>query len=94
MATPPRPQESRAVSVWPFIGMIGMAATFFLYATSGLVAPGWGVALLLLVWFALFVVAVRWWTPHPRRVVLVPLVALVVWFAALTAGGAWLGWTA
>ena len=44
-----------------------MAAAFFLYAASGLVAPWWGVVLLLLVWLVLFVVGCRWWTPHPKR---------------------------
>ena len=46
--------------------MAGMACAFFLYAASGLVAPWWGVVLLLLVWLVLFVVACAWWTPHPR----------------------------
>ena len=74
--------------------MAGMAFAFFLYAASGLLAPWWAVVLLLVVWLVLFVVACRWWTPHPRRVPLVAVVAVVFWFAALNAGGAWLGWTA
>ena len=74
--------------------MAGMACAFFLYAASGLVAPAWAVVVLLLVWVALLVVAARWWTPHPRRVPLVALFAMAFWFAAVTAGGAWLGWTA
>jgi hypothetical protein len=74
--------------------MAGMACAFFLYAASGLVAPGWAVAVLLLVWLVLLVVAARWWTSHPRRVPLVALFAMVFWFGAVTAGGAWLGWTA
>ena len=47
---------------WPFVGMAGMACAFFLYAASGLVAPWWGVVLLLLVWLVLFVIACAWWT--------------------------------
>jgi hypothetical protein len=82
------------VSIWPFVGMIGMAAAFFLYAASGLVAPVWGLTVLMFVWLVLFVTACRWWTPHPRWVPLLPVVAVVLWFAAITAGGAWLGWTA
>ena len=62
-----------ATPVWPFVGMIGMAAAFFLYAASGLVAPWWAVVALLVLWCAAFVVATRWWTPHPRRVVLLAL---------------------
>jgi hypothetical protein len=74
--------------------MAGMAAAFFLYAASGLVAPWWGVVLLLLVWLVLFVVGCLWWTPHPNRLPLLAVAAVVLWFAAITAGGAWLGWTA
>lgn len=87
------PQGDRA-SPWPFVGMTGMAATFFLYAVSGLVAPWWGVVVLMVVWVMLFVVACRWWTPHPKRMLLLPVLATVIWFAGLNAGGLWLGWTA
>ena len=80
--------------MWPFVGMALMACAFFLYAASGLVAPWWGVAGLLVVWLALFVLACRWWTPHPRRLPGVGVLAIVLWFGLVTAGGAWLGWTA
>ena len=73
--------------------MIGMAAAFFLYAASGLVAPWWAVALLMVLWCVLFVVATTWWTPHPRRVVALPILATVVWFVVLVAGARWLGWS-
>ena len=89
-----RPRGENAVSPWPFVGMAGMACAFFLYAASGLVAPWWAVVLLLVLWLVLFVVACRWWAPHPRRVPLVAVAAVLVWFALVTAGGAWLGWTA
>ena len=89
-----RRHNPRAVSPWPFVGMAGMACAFFLYAASGLVAPWWGVALLLLVWLALFVVACAWWTPHPGRLPALAVAAIAFWFVAVTAGGAWLGWTA
>jgi hypothetical protein len=77
------------VSPWPFVGMAGMAAAFFLYAASGLFAPWWAVVLMLLGWVALLVVACAWWTPHPRRVPGVAVVALLVWagvVALLSAG--------
>jgi hypothetical protein len=83
-----------ATSPWPFVGMAGMACAFFLYAASGLVAPWWGVVALLAIWVLLLVVACAWWTPHPTRVPFVAVFALVLWFCAVTAGGAWLGWTA
>lgn len=81
-------------SPWPFIGMGGMACALFLYAFSGLVAPWYVVVAMLLVWLALFVLAARWWTPHPRRVPLVAVGTIVLWFVVINAGGAWLGWTA
>ena len=43
------PQGHKA-SPWPFIAMMGMAGCFFLYAASGLLAPWYGVVLLLLIW--------------------------------------------
>jgi len=43
---------------------------------------------------ALFVLATRWWTPHPRRTLLLPVVAVVVWFAVLTLGELLFDWTA
>jgi len=74
--------------------MAGMAAAFFLYAASGLFVPTWALTGLLFVWLVLFVTACRWWTPYPKRLLLLPVVAVVVLFAAVTAGGAWLGWQA
>jgi hypothetical protein len=74
--------------------MAGMAVGFFLYAASGLVAPVWAVIVLLAFWAALLLVAIRWWTPHPTRVLVLPVVAAVVWFAAVSAGGYFLDWTA
>jgi len=87
-------QETRRASPWPFLAMIAMAGCLFLYAASGLLAPWYGVVLLLAIWLALFVVACRWWTLHPRRTLLVPLVALAVWFGVLTGGEALFGWSA
>ena len=87
------PQREKA-SPWPFLAMIGMAGCFFLYAVSGLLAPWYGVAFLMVIWVVLFILTTRWWTPHPRRTLLVPLVALVLWFAVLTAGEALFSWTA
>lgn len=70
---------------WAFVGMGGMACAFFLYAASVTFAPWWVVALLMLVWVALLVVATAWWTPHPRRVPAVAVLAVVIW-----AGAVWL----
>jgi hypothetical protein len=87
-------QVQTKASPWPFVGMAGMACAFFLYAASGLLAPWWGVVLLLAVWVLLLVVACAWWTPHPRRLPWVAVFAVVLWFAVVSAGGVWWGWTA
>ncbi|CAN5453418.1 hypothetical protein BH11ACT8_BH11ACT8_13470 [soil metagenome] len=89
-----RPPRDTVVSPWPFVGMALMAAEFFLYGASALVAPWWAVALLLLVWVGLLVLCCAWWTPHPRRLVGVAAVAVVLWFLALVGGAALLGWEA
>jgi len=64
------------------------------YLSSGLVAPAWAIAVLLLWWVLLAVqlsrLALRgsWWTPA------VPVVAFATWWLALTLGERFLGWTA
>ena len=82
------------ISAWPFVGMAGMACTFFLNAASGLLAPWWGVTILLFKWLVLLMVAIRWWTPRPRATVALPVVDCILWLAILYAGEAWWGWTA
>jgi hypothetical protein len=63
------------------------------YLSSGLMAPMWAIVLLLVWWALLAAWLVRaawrgsWWTP------LAPLVAVVTWFAVMTAGEKLLGWT-
>lgn len=79
-------------SPWPFVGMAGMAAAFFLYAASGVLAPWWAVIVLLVVWMAFLVTAFRWWTPYPNRLPWLALAAIVVWFAVMLGGGVLLGW--
>jgi hypothetical protein len=78
------------------VGWVGLAAhlaLFFWYVASGLLAPAWAVVALLVVWAALLAVAVRLLVRRrPLLVPVVPVVGLVVWFAAISAGEAWLGW--
>jgi hypothetical protein len=81
-------------SPWPFVGMAGMAAVLFLYAFSGLLAPWWFVCFLLIVWLVHFVLAVRWFTPHPKRLLALPVSAALLWFGLLNAGSAIFGFTA
>ncbi|GAA1479065.1 hypothetical protein GCM10009623_35110 [Nocardioides aestuarii] len=70
-------------SPWPFTGMIGLACTAFLIGASALLSPWWLVLLLALVWVAALVLAVRWWTPHPRRLPAVAGAVALVWVVAV-----------
>ena len=79
--------ERAEISPWPFVGMAGMACALFLYLASLLFAPWWAVALLVVVWIGLFVAACAWWTPHPRWVPVVAVVALLAWVAMVAIAG-------
>lgn len=83
-----------ATSPWPFIGIGGLACTFFLYAASGLLAPWWAVVVLLVLWVLMLVLGLVWFTPHPMRVVALAVFSLVFWFGTMVAGGIFLDWTA
>ena len=64
------------------------------YSASGLVAPGWAVLALLVVWALLGWAA---YTVHRRRgavAALVPLLAMGLWVGVLVLGEQVLGWTA
>lgn len=88
------PATGRTISPWPFVGLVLVVSSLFLYAFSGLLAPAWAVVVLLLTWLVMFVLVFVWWTPHPRRTVVLGVVAYVWWFLAITAGGVLLDWTA
>lgn len=88
------PATGERISPLPFVGLVLVVSSFFLYAASGLLAPVWAVVLLLVTWLAMFVLCFVWWKPHPRRVVGLGVLSFVWWFAAVTAGGILLDWTA
>ncbi|HEX8487745.1 MAG TPA: hypothetical protein VF642_04295 [Propionibacteriaceae bacterium] len=67
-------------------------APFFL--SSGLMAPLWAVVVLMAVWLALFVLGCLWFRRRPWWTLPLPVVALLIWLGTMTAGEAWLGWTA
>ena len=81
---------------WVVAGLSGVAhlVVGVFYLSSGLVAPLWAIAVLLVWWVLLAVqlsrLALRgsWWTPA------VPVVAYATWWLALTLGERFLDWTA
>ena len=88
--------EPEAPGKWAaWVGFfIHLVVGVFPYAASGLLAPLYGVAILYVGWFVLLFFALRWWNPSPYRVLLVPALALVWWFALLTFGELVIGWQA
>ena len=72
--------------------VLHLVASFF-YISSGLVAPLWGVLLLLAIWIALAVYLVRIRRSGPKTLA-VPVAAAAIWFFVLWIGQSLLGWTA
>ena len=78
----------------PTIGLMGMAAMAFLYFASGLMAPGWAVLVLCILWLVMAVFSVLWFKKRPLLVLAMPVIAYAIWVIALTLGEHFLGWTA
>ena len=74
-------------------GGIHLVMGFFV-AASGLLAPPWGVAVLVTVWLALTVWGLRKWRNGPSITMGLPLLMVAFWFVFLTFGDLALGWTA
>ncbi|MEV4411999.1 hypothetical protein [Catellatospora sp. NPDC049609] len=85
---------SLAAKVVRVLGIVAHLVLLPYYLASGLVAPLWAVILLLAVWAALLFTAIHLWSARPFLVPLVPIAAVAIWFAAISAGETWLGWTA
>ena len=78
-------------------GIVGLAAhllTVVLYLGSPLVAPPLGVLALAVGWLLLLVVAIRLRRERPWFTLLVPVVSIAFWVAALSLGELLFGWTA
>jgi hypothetical protein len=80
--------------VVPALGILLLVAILPFYLASGLSAPLWAILMLLLIWGVLFTLAIKWFRPRPFVVLILPFVAAAIWFAVMTAGEAFLGWTA
>ena len=64
--------------------MSGIAVTFFLYGYSAFVLRDLlSIVVLPLIWIVLLVLGCAWFMKHPYRVLLLPLVAVGVWFTAM-----------
>ncbi|MFP5282908.1 MAG: hypothetical protein ACLGIF_05600 [Actinomycetes bacterium] len=75
------------------VALVLMLVMLPFFVASGLMAPGWAVALLLLIWTSLFVTGLFWIRHRPLWVLPIPLAAAGIWFGIMWAGGELLGWT-
>ena len=85
------PTSDRLVLVLAVLAHLG---TGILYLAAGLVAPLWAVLALWALWLVLLWVLVRVWKRRPLLALVVPPVALGLFFAVITAGEQLLDWTA
>ena len=85
------PTSDRLILVLAVVAHLG-AGIF--YAAAGLLAPLWAVLLLWALWVVLLWVLVRTWRRRPLLCLVVPVVAVAVFFAVITLGEQLLGWTA
>ena len=85
---------SPAAVIFAIVGAgIHLVMGFFV-AFSGLLAPVWGVVVLVAAWLGLTIWAVRGWRRGPIITMGVPLLMVAFWFIFLTFGDLVLGWTA
>ena len=80
------------ISPAPFIGLCLLAASFFLYAASVVLAPWWVVLIGLVLWGAMVAISVRWWGPSPGRLPWVGVTAVVLWAVLMIGGGIAFHW--
>lgn len=85
---------SPAAIIFAIVGGSIQLVMGFFALFSGLIAPPWGVAVLIGVWVVLTVWGLRRWRSGPRFTIGIPLLMVAFWFAFLTFGDLVLGWTA
>jgi hypothetical protein len=86
-----RPTGRQVAAAVAMLALLAMAPFFF---AAGLLAPSWAVVVFVLCWVTLFVLGCLWLRRRPLWTLPLPVIAAVIWFGGLSAGEAWLGWTA
>ncbi len=68
--------------------MGGLAVALFLYGYSAIALPSWlHTAIMPLAWLVLFALGAAWFGRHPYRVLVLPVVAIALWFALMLGPG-------
>jgi G:T-mismatch repair DNA endonuclease (very short patch repair protein) len=61
--------------------MSGLTVGLFLYGYTAVALPGWVDSVLLpLAWLVFFVLGCAWFLRHPYRVLVLPVLAIALWF--------------
>lgn len=81
------------VSFTPFLGMILIISSLFLYGASGVIAPWWGVVVMIGVWSVLFAICCASWSSRPKRLVWVGALSYPLWFVLVVGGALVFGWS-
>jgi hypothetical protein len=84
----------RVPMVAGWVGLVLMLFPLYWFVASGLLAPLWAVIVLLAVWTGSLIWGIRYRRRRPWIVLGLPFALMIFWFAFITAGEAWLGWTA
>jgi VIT1/CCC1 family predicted Fe2+/Mn2+ transporter len=91
------PRDARTIAKY-VAGALALAAMLALapfYFASGLMAPGWAIGVFITGWLVLFGLGCYLMIRRkPLWIVPLPFIAAAFWWGGMTAGGAWLGWTA
>ena len=88
----PGPSSRGSGPGWRSRRCSSLAPFFF---ASGLMAPLWGVVVVISVWAVLFALAIGLLVKRrPLWVLPVPVLAVLFWWSFLSLGGKFLGWTA
>jgi hypothetical protein len=87
-------ERTRGGQVAWWIGLVAHLAAVVWYGASGLVAPAWAVAVLLVIWAVLLAVGLGLRKRQPYWMLLIPVLDAVIWFAGISAGEKFLHWTA
>lgn len=86
--------SSRIARFAGWTGLVLHLPVLVWYAATSLLAPVWAVAGLLVVWLVLLIAGFRLVRTRPWLVAAIPLLDAAIWFAVVSAGDAFLGWTA
>ena len=67
-----------------FIGVGGMFVALFLYGYTAIALPSWLHSLVMpIIWLVLFALSCAWFVRRPKAAAVLPLIAIVLWFAVM-----------